>query len=80
MEEVNVNDGGGMYNTAGMFDSLIVDCDGLIKLLFDGQRVAFCAKVVEMIQKIGALKEGVLREIREKDEQIRTLEGGDPDA
>ena len=74
----------GILNTENMFDSLIVDCDGLVKLLFDGQRVAFCLKVVEMVQKLSALKDGVISEIGEKDEQIRGLKaklnGGDPDA
>lgn len=62
---MNVNDGKGLYDTAGMFDSLIVDCDNLLKLLFDGQRVAFCADLLQMIQKISALKKGVLEEMNE---------------
>ena len=71
---MNVNDGGGLYNTAGMFDSIIVDCDGLLKKLFDGQRVAFCGGVVELIQKLGALKEGVVKELADKDKRIKELE------
>lgn len=73
---MNVNDGGGLYDTKGMFDSIIVDCDTLLKLLFEGQRVAFCAEMVNMIQKIGTLKEGVLKELAEKDNRIAELEGG----
>ena len=71
---MNVNDGGGLYNTDGMFDSIIVDCDGLLKKLFDGQRVAFCGGVVELIQKLGALKEGVVKELSDKDKRIEELE------
>ena len=74
-EDTENTNSGGIYDTGGMFDSLIVDCDALLKLLFEGQRVAFCGKMIEIIQKICTLKDGVIREISEKEETIRRLGG-----
>ena len=76
--------GKGIYDTGEMFDQLTINCDGLLKNLFGGNRVAFCVGITEMIQMIGVLKDGVLDELQKKDERIRELEaqltGGDPDA
>lgn len=74
MNDINVNDGGGFYDINGMFDSLIVDVDNQLKLLFSGERIAFCGGMVGMIQKITAMQNGVNKEISELKEQIRQLE------
>ena len=74
MNDINVNDGGGFYDINGMFDSLIVDVDNQLKLLFSGERIAFCGGMVGMIQKITAMQHGVNKELSELREQIKQLE------
>lgn len=56
---MTVNDGKGLFDNLGLIDTLIVDCNKLPQLLFNGQNVAFCAKITEMVQKLSNLKEGV---------------------
>lgn len=58
-EKPPVNDGNGLYDNIGLIDTLIVDCNELPKLLFEGRNVGFCAKIVEMVQKLTNLRNGV---------------------
>lgn len=73
MEQVNVNDGGGLFDNIGLIDTLIVDCNELPKLLISGQGVGWCAKVVEMTQKLVNLKKGVRADVDSMRRQIETL-------
>lgn len=75
-EEIPVNDGGGLYNNLGLIDSLTVDCNELTKVLVSGHYVAFCAKIVDMVQKLSVLRKGVEHDISERDKQIKELTGG----
>ena len=52
-------DNKGLFDSAGLIDTLIVDCNTLVKQIFSGNGVAFCAKVVEMVQKLNNLKIGI---------------------
>lgn len=72
-EQIPVNDGGGVYDNVGLIDTLIVDCNELPKLLISGHGVGFCAKVVEMVQKLSNLKKGVLSDTESLREQVETL-------
>ena len=72
-EEIKVNDGGGLYDTPGMIDSIIVDCNDLVKRLLEGNYIGFCSKSVEMVQKLTRLKEGVKAERESKDAIIEDL-------
>lgn len=69
-DNINVNDGNGLYDNCGLIDSLIVDCNSLPKLLFDNRNVAFCGKLVEMVQKLSNLKDGVKNEKEHLQEQL----------
>ena len=56
---MNINDGGGLYDNEGLCDTLINDCNSLVKHIASGQYLNFCASVVEMVQKISNLKKGI---------------------
>ena len=56
------NNVGGLLDTNGMIDSLIADCNDLVKQVVSGNYLVFCAKVVEAVQKLTKLKEGVANE------------------
>ena len=73
-EKIPVNDGCGLYDNLGLIDTLTVDCNDLPRLLMTGHCVAFCAKIVEMVQKLSNLREGVKHDIKDRDEQIKELQ------
>ena len=73
-EAVRVNDGGGLFDSFGLIDSLIVDCNSLPKALFEGKYVAFCNLVVQMVQKLSALREGISNEQAEYKKQIEDVQ------
>ena len=57
--EVPVNDGHGLLDNLGLIDTLIEDCNGLPHDLVSGQYVKFCNRIVQMVQKLANLKQGV---------------------
>ena len=69
-EEIPVNDGGGLYDYAGLIDTLLVDCNELPSALFNGKNVRFCALVVGMVQKLAQLKEGVRNDLQAREKLI----------
>lgn len=71
---MDINDGGGLWDRDGMFDQLIVKCNDLVRAAMSGEYVGFCAAVVDMVQRLSALKDGVDKDIRARDERIRELE------
>ena len=73
-ERMPVNDGGGLYDNIGLIDTLIVDCNDLPRLLMTGHYVGFCTKIVEIVQKLSLLREGVQHDISDRDEQIKELQ------
>ena len=79
MSEIKVNDGHGLVDNAGMVDLLIVDCNTLPKLLMEGKYVGFCAKIVEMVQKMTNLKQGIVNDLAERDKMIRELRQANED-
>ena len=71
---MTVNDGKGLYDSGGMIDTLIVDCDALVRDLAGGSYVAFCARIVDMVQKLSRLKDGIVEDRKILEERIRELE------
>lgn len=82
-EKITVNDGKGLLDNIGLINSLIEDCDSLILYLLTGQRILFCSQIVQMVQKLGRLREGVKNDLEDRDRQIKELheilDGGDAD-
>ena len=79
-----VNDDGGILDSDGMIDSLIVDCNELPKALFSGQYVLFCSMISQMVQKLCLLKKGIKDDSESLKKQIDDLtkilnKGGDTD-
>lgn len=73
MTETPVNDGGGLYDNAGLCDTLIVDCNNLVKQAMTGQYIACCNTVVQMVRKLGNLKDGIKNDLASKDSIIEEL-------
>ena len=74
MKEVKVNDGGGLLDNIGMIDSLIVDCNTNVKTLVEGNYIAFCNRMCEMVRKLNLLKNGVKETIESRNQRIKELE------
>lgn len=71
---MNVNDGKGLFDNLGLIDTLIVDCNELTKDLVSGKYVQYCAKIVEMIQKLSNLRNGVKADSEAQQEEIAALQ------
>ena len=69
-EKLPVNDGKGLLDNLGLIDTLIIDCDTVMKLLLAGNGIGFCAKLVEMVQKLSNLRKGVKSEKDSLQEQL----------
>ena len=68
-----VNDGGGLYDNAGLCDTLIADCNNLVKQAVSGNYLACCNTVVQMVRKLGNLKKGITDDLASKDQIIEEL-------
>ena len=85
-EEIKVNDGGGLLNSYGLIDSLILDCNESVKKLIEGNYIAWCNRMSEMVKKLALLKDGVKKDtegLQRQVEELRRLletEGGQEDA
>lgn len=69
-----VNNGNGLYDSQGLIDTLISDCNNAVKSCVGGQYIAFCNIMVQMVQKLAKLKIGVRNDIQNRETNIRFLE------
>jgi hypothetical protein len=63
----------GMMNTTELLDSLIVDCDCAVKDLISHGYIGFCAHMVAIVQKLGALKAGYGKDMKNREDTIEAL-------
>ena len=73
VSNVTVNDGNGLYDNDGLLESLINDCNNIVKDMASGNYVGFCGVIVQMIQKITNLRRSIKRDLEAKDEQIEEI-------
>lgn len=71
--KIPVNDGCGLYNNAGLCDTLISDINNLVKHAVSGQYVQFCNGVTVIVTKIVNLKKGIIDDLASKDKIIEEL-------
>lgn len=70
-----VNDGGGFFDSGGLIDTLIVDCNNVIKSAISGNYIQCAGVLVQMVQKLAKLKGGIKSELDSKDKIIEDLKG-----
>lgn len=73
IEGVPVNDGKGVYDIAGLIETLIMDCNNQVKQLVGGNYIAFANLTVQMVQKLSNVLNGYKQEIESRDRQIAEL-------
>ena len=71
--DISVNDGNGLLDNEGMCDSLILDCNNSVKMLTNGNYIAFCNIIAQMVQKLTNLKKGIVTDLSSKNEIIEEL-------
>ena len=71
--DLTVNDGKGLLDNEGMCDSLVNDCNTMIKHIFNGQYILFCNTVVQMSVKLANLQKGIRADMASKAEIIEDL-------
>ena len=70
---MTLNDGKGLYDSIGLCDTMIVDCNNAVKSMCSGQYVQFCNIIVQMVQKLDNLKKGIKADLDSKDKIIEEL-------
>ena len=73
MEEIKVNDGGGLFDSDGIIDTLLTDLNGMIRQIAAGEYVQFCIRVAGMAQKLVELKKGIKNDRQSQEEAINEL-------
>ena len=68
-----VNDGKGVFDNDGLLETLIMDCNNLVKTMANGNYVLFCSLIVQMVQKISNVRDGIGKDMASKDKQIEEL-------
>ena len=65
---------GGLYTNTEMVDQIIIKLDGALKALIGGERLAFAAGYVEIMQMLASLKKGIDQDERGHRQQVKMLE------
>lgn len=71
--DITVNDGNGLLDSDGLMETIIVDCNDAVKSLFSGNNIAFCNKMVQIVQKVSLLRKNWKQEKEAKEKQIADL-------
>lgn len=72
-DNIKVNNGGGLYDNAGLCDTIANSINGLLKAAFAGNYVLFCEGVTSIIQRLANLKKGIIADLESKDKIIEEL-------
>lgn len=73
IDGMTLNDGKGLYDNEGLCDSLIMDCNNLVKILLSGNYVQFCNAIVQMVKKLVNLKEGIKKDMDSMKNKVEEL-------
>lgn len=69
-----MNDGKGLYDNIGLIETLIVDCERVMKSLISGEYMRFSALMVGMVQKLNNLRDGVKSDTESLQKQVKELQ------
>lgn len=73
MDKAKLNDGNGLYDNAGLCDTILSDLNGCVKLLLDGKFIQFCAVVSSIAARVVNLKKGIENDRKSLLENIEEL-------
>ena len=65
---------GGLYTNTEMIDQIVIKLDGALKALIGGERLAFAAGYVEIMQMLATLKKSIDTDNRMHAQQVKMLE------
>ena len=72
--DLTVNNGKGLMDTDGYIDSIINTCNEASRLLVSGQYLLYFARMVDAVNKLLNLKNGMKKEQKALKEQIESLQ------
>ena len=76
MDEIKVNDGGGLYTNEGLVDTIIVDFNTLPRLLVENQFIKAAALYASIGQRLANLKKGIkvdMDSMKAKVEELKAM-------
>lgn len=76
MDEIKVNDGGGLYTNEGLVDTIIVDFNTLPRLLIENQFIKAAAVYASIGQRLANLKKGIkvdMDSMKAKVEELKAM-------
>lgn len=76
MDEIKVNDGGGLYTNEGLVDTIIADYNTLPRLLVENQFIKAAALYASVAQRLANLKKGIkvdMDSMKAKVEELKAM-------
>lgn len=71
--KIRINDGGGLYDSDGLIDTIVIDLNNLTKALVSGEFVQYSGLIFQMYQKMQRLKTGINRDREKLVERVEYL-------
>lgn len=68
------NKNNGLLDNVGLIETLIVDCERVMKALVSGEYMRFSALMVGMVQKLNNLHDGVKNDMESLKKQVEDLQ------
>jgi len=68
------NKNNGLLDNVGLIETLIVDCERVMKALVSGEYMRFSALMVGMVQKLNNLHDGVKNDTESLKKQVAELQ------
>ena len=72
-ENINVNDGKGLFDNEGLCDTIKQDLNNLIRLAMNGQYIVACSLVASIAVRLENLKKGIKNDSDSQKEKIEEL-------
>ena len=63
----------GLLSNIELIDSIVADSNNAVKALTSGQGIVFCALMAGIVRKLNNLKDGISRDMKNREQIIETL-------
>ena len=63
----------GLYSNEELIDGMIVDCNKAVTAIAGGNGIVWCRIMVDLVTRLANLKEGIRRDMKNREDNIRLL-------
>lgn len=63
----------GLYSNEELIDTLIIDCNNAVKAVMGGKGIEWCKIMLDMVVKLTNLKNGIVNDMKNREETITML-------